>query len=206
MSDTLLAEYKERYDTVLEPIAGALESLIRDHVRDAKRVDRISARAKSPDRFVAKASKLNDDGSARYPHPFVQIQDQVGARVVAFYLKDVQRLSELLMKYFTPIEERLIVPDSESEFGYFGLHYVLVLPRDAVPKSILLADAPGFFELQIKTLFQHAWSEANHDLGYKPETPLDANQKRLMAYTSAQAWGADREFDRLAEELGVYTS
>ena len=81
-----------------------------------------------------------------------------------------------------------------------------MLPRDAVPKSILLADAPGFFELQIKTLFQHAWSEANHDLGYKPETPFDTNQKRLMAYTSAQAWGADREFDRLAEELGVYTS
>lgn len=203
MSDTLLADYKKRYETVLSPIARALEVLIKDHVRDAKRIDRVSARAKSPDRFVAKASKVNDDGAARYPDPYLQIQDQIGARVVVYYLRDVQRLRELLMKYFRPIEEQLIVPDSESEFGYFGLHYILVLPSDAVPKSIRLEDAPDFFELQIKTLFQHAWSEANHDLGYKPETPLDANQKRLMAYTSAQAWGADREFDQLAEELGV---
>lgn len=191
MSGTLLADYKARYKTVLSPIAAALETLIKDHVRDAKRIDRVSARAKSPDRFVAKASKLNEDGSRRYPDPYVQIQDQVGARVVVYYLRDIPRLSDLLMKYFRPIEEQLIVPDSESEFGYFGLHYVLVLPNDAVPKSISLEDAPKFFELQIKTLFQHAWSEANHDLGYKPETPLNANQKRLMAYTSAQAWGAD---------------
>ena len=41
-------------------------------------------------------------------------------RSVAFFLKDVQRLSELLMKCFTPIEERLIVPDSESEFDTSG--------------------------------------------------------------------------------------
>jgi ppGpp synthetase/RelA/SpoT-type nucleotidyltranferase len=203
MNDKLLPEYKARYETILSPIAGALEHLIKDHVHDMKRIDRVSARAKSPDRFVAKASKVNTDGRPRYPDPYVQIQDQIGARVVVYYIRDVQRLSDLLMKYFRPIEEQLIVPDSEWEFGYFGLHYVLVLPKDAVPKTICLEDAPTFFELQIKTLFQHAWSEANHDLGYKPENPLDPNQKRLLAYTSAQAWGADREFGQLADELGV---
>jgi putative GTP pyrophosphokinase len=59
---------------------------------------------------------------------------------------------------------------------------------------------PDFFELQIKTLFQHAWSEAHHDLGYKQEpgsTPLTSEEKRKLAYTSAQAWGADHMFDEL---------
>jgi putative GTP pyrophosphokinase len=203
MTEKLLAEYTERYNGVLQPIAYALECLIKDHISGAKRIDRVSARAKSPERFIAKASKVDADGRPRYPDPYVQIQDQVGARVVVYYLRDVPRVNDLLLKYFRPIEEQLIVPDSEWEFGYFGLHYVLVLPKDAVPSQIQLDDAPRFFELQIKTLFQHAWSEANHDLGYKPEAPLDSNQKRLLAYTSAQAWGADREFDQLAGELNV---
>jgi ppGpp synthetase/RelA/SpoT-type nucleotidyltranferase len=60
---------------------------------------------------------------------------------------------------------------------------------------------PQFFELQVKTLFQHAWSEANHDLGYKPgATPLSSSEKRQLAFTSAQAWGADHIFDELFKE------
>ena len=57
-----------------------------------------------------------------------------------------------------------------------------------------------FFELQIKTLFQNAWSEANHDLGYKPERELSKDEKRKIAFTSAQAWGADMIFDELSDK------
>jgi ppGpp synthetase/RelA/SpoT-type nucleotidyltranferase len=52
----------------------------------------------------------------------------------------------------------------------------------------------------VKTLFQHAWSKADHDLGYKPgsgSTPLTSHERRKLAYTSAQAWGADHLFDEL---------
>jgi len=53
----------------------------------------------------------------------------------------------------------------------------------------------------VKTLFQHAWSEAGHDLAYKPATPLSSLQKRQLAFTAAQAWGADQIFDALSREL-----
>lgn len=57
---------------------------------------------------------------------------------------------------------------------------------------------PEFFELQIKTLFQHAWSEAEHDLAYKPELgELDEVELRKLAFTAAQAWGADEIFEDL---------
>jgi len=53
----------------------------------------------------------------------------------------------------------------------------------------------------VKTLFQHAWSEAEHDLGYKPSGKLTSDQKRRLAFTAAQASGADLIFDEMFQEL-----
>jgi ppGpp synthetase/RelA/SpoT-type nucleotidyltranferase len=60
---------------------------------------------------------------------------------------------------------------------------------------------PEFFELQIKTLFQHAWSEAHHDIGYKAVRPLTSDERRKMAFTAAQAWGVDVIFEDLSQAL-----
>lgn len=200
MRDALAAKYANRYDKVLVPLAESLRELIEDYLRDQPRIDRVTVRAKGIDRFVKKAATLYG-GRPKYSEPLAQIQDQIGARVVVFYKQDVARVDKVLKKYFTAIEFRDVVPDSESEFGYFGHHSILVLPSDVVEQHIDRSMIPQFFELQIKTLFQHAWSEADHDLGYKHgDAPLTRNQKRRIAFTSAQAWGADLIFDELFGE------
>lgn len=108
------------------------------------------------------------------------------------------------MKYFRSIEDRKVVPELDSVFGYFGHHMILRIPGDVIGSGMPKVDLPEFFELQIKTLFQHAWSEAEHDLGYKPgENPLSSDQKRKIAFTSAQAWGADIIVDELFHERKV---
>jgi ppGpp synthetase/RelA/SpoT-type nucleotidyltranferase len=76
-----------------------------------------------------------------------------------------------------------------------------VLPEDLFEDDVNRDRAPTFFELQVKTLFQHAWSEAEHDLAYKPNKPLSSLQKRFVALTAAQAWGADQMFAQLNSEL-----
>lgn len=201
MLEELKLEYANRYDEVLVRLADSMRAHIEDYMRDQPRIDRITARAKSVDRFIKKAATI-DDGQPKYSEPLVQIQDQIGARIVVFYKQDVQRVDDIVKKYFTAIEFRDVVPDSESEFGYFGHHSILVLPSDVVEEDMVRSMVPKFFELQIKTLFQHAWSEADHDLGYKPGvTQLTADQKRRIAFTSAQAWGADLIFDHLFGEL-----
>jgi putative GTP pyrophosphokinase len=198
--EQLLAEYKRRFDTVLVHLANSLEKHIAGCLQGQPRIDRISARAKDIGRFVKKAS-TQMDGKPKYSEPLSQIQDQIGARIVVFYHSDVERIDELVKRYFRAIEYRKVVPDSESEFGYFGQHLILILPTDIIEDGMDKSLIPEFFELQIKTLFQHAWSEADHDLGYKPdEQHLTAGQKRRIAYTSAQAWGADQMFDQLFRE------
>lgn len=199
MTDVEIA-YKTRYADSLFPIAEGLQRQLNDILADEVRIDRISTRPKSVERFMAKANKLVD-GRPKYNEPLFEIQDQIGARIITFYQIDVARVSQEVLRYFRAIESRQVVPEREWEFGYFGQHHILLIPDDVIPKSIDRTLVPSCFELQIKTLFQHAWSEANHDLGYKPgELPLEADDLRQLAYTSAQAWGADRIFCELFQK------
>jgi putative GTP pyrophosphokinase len=200
-SDTVEASYLQRYEAVLKPLASAIAIHVAECFEGQSRIDRISARAKDVSSFVKKANKV-ERGVPKYSEPLDQIQDQIGARIITFYRSDVEALNVVVEKYFRAIESKNHVPDSEWEFGYFGRHHILVVPSDVIDDRWDNAMVPKFFELQIKTLFQHAWSEAEHDLGYKEGmSPLTLDQKRRLAFTSAQAWGADRVFDELFREL-----
>ena len=191
------AAYEERYYNFLQPTAQKLERLIGELIADSPRIDTVSARAKSIDRFCAKAKKT-ESGTLKYSDPLSQIQDQIGARIVTFYKDDVERIAVAVEEYFRAIEVQQIVPDTDSEFGYFGKHLILLLPEDVLDSEV---DSPiPFFELQIKTLFQHAWSEANHDLAYKANQDLSTLTRRKVAFTAAQAWGADNIFNELHNE------
>lgn len=194
--------YRARFLQVLQPLAIDLSAYIVESLEGEPRIDRVSVRAKSIERFIKKSENTDTKGNRKYEKPLVQIQDQIGARVTVFYKTDVDRIAGKLLPYFRTIEEKDLVPVSEWEFGYFGRHYVCHFPSEIIDPDWETENVPHFFELQIKTLFQHAWSEANHDLGYKPDgDALNSDQVRMMAFTSAQAWGADRAFDDLFREL-----
>lgn len=200
-AEELRTEYESRYTPILCPLAGRLAVQLQDHLTGVPRIDRVTARAKSPSRFLAKALKASEEGSAKYQHPFEQIQDLVGARVIVFYKQDVDAVSEVVERYYNSIERRGLIPESEREFGYVGKHFILALPDDLFDDGADRARMPTFFELQIKTLFQHAWSEAEHDLAYKPNVPMSSLQKRQVALTAAQAWGSDQLFAQLHSEV-----
>lgn len=196
----LMSEYSYRYREILVKMAEQLHGHITECLVDQSRIDRISVRAKTVNRFMEKAHLL-EGSKLKYSDPLVQIQDQIGARIIVLYRHDVDRIVDFVGKYFSAIENQKLVPESEYEFGYFGRHLVLKIPSDVVDEGLKESEIPSFFELQIKTLFQHAWSEADHDLGYKPgDTPLNSDQKRKIAFTSAQAWGADLIFEELFKE------
>jgi putative GTP pyrophosphokinase len=202
--DKIREKYRERFDSVLESLSQSIEDDLREHFAGKPHIDRISARPKSIERFIKKAMK-QENGRLKYNDPLNQIQDQIGARIICYYLSDVDAISAEVLRYFSRIEEKYLVPDSESEFGYFGKHFILHIPTDcSQPFLNKFEDSvvPKFFELQIKTLYQHAWSEASHDLGYKPPGELTGDEKRKIAFTAAQSWGADMIFNNLINQTG----
>lgn len=146
------------------------------------------------ERFLEKALK-SEGNSPKYPLPIFDIQDVIGARIVVLYLNEVEQLKRFLPTLLTLIEHKGLEPEEFSQFGYFGWHAIAHVPEEA--KLDQWDDKfPKFFEIQVKTVFQHAWAEAQHDLEYKEfGGPLRGDDKRLIAFAAAQAWGADNSFE-----------
>lgn len=195
----LKKQYEVRRERLLEPLALSLCHYLIENI-DYPRVDRICCRAKSTSSFMTKAHKLDESGKRKYNDPINEIQDQVGARIVTFYKSDVERIRDAVLGFCRSIEHKHHIPPTDNQFGYEGVHFILLLPRELITPTLENENLPRVFELQIKTLFQHAWSEAEHDLAYKGGFDLTREQQRKIAFTAAQAWGADQIFDELFQE------
>ena len=186
--------YKKRVP-ILNKIAKEIKQQLRDILHDIPRVDLISTRVKEASRFVEKANNVDlDSGEPRYKYPLDEIQDQIGARIVVFYKRDVDPVVEKILAEIRPVEDRKIESSVPEHFEYEARHFVCFIPHDIYENYKPPID---FFELQVSTLFQHAWAQANHDLGYKPFGKLAYDDRRRIAWVAAQAWGADEIFNEL---------
>ena len=100
-------------------------------------------------------------------HSLEDITDILGARIVCYFYDDVDVLGKQVEQSFDVDWENSVDKRKQmraDSFGYLSLHYVCSLPKDAgFPQE--LCDVR--FEIQIRTIMQHVWSEINHDLGYK---------------------------------------
>lgn len=137
----------------------------------------------------------------KYKHPFRELQDLIGGRVVVYYKSDVDKIETEIEKNFKRVEKIQIVPDDEKEFGYEGIHYILFSPNHIYNPHRDNINIPYFFELQIKTLYQHAWAQSEHGLGYKPGVVLPKVIKRKLAFLAAQSWGADEILEQLVKDV-----
>lgn len=197
--DALDGLYRERFG-LLEGLASNLAAAVRDHLASTSRVDDIRFRAKSPESFIDKVCVRRVDPP--YDAPLLEVEDQVAGRVNVFFLSDVERVRERLGDLFGAVEVSERRPAKVTEFDYEGLHSIYNIPPQVKPDGWEERDdLPATFELQVRTLFQHAWAEPQHDIAYKPNTELEFDERREVAWVAASAWGADQAFDRLAKIL-----
>jgi len=191
--EAIRADYEKRYPQLRE-LSERLEANVKGLLRGVPHIDRIYFRAKEPRKFVQKCAK--GAGSA-YEHPLSEIEDQVAGRVLVFFLDDIEAAVSLLRRHFTTVESVRKTPEKHDAFGYESFHCVFTIPPQVKPADWhLVSDPPVTFEMQVRTLFQHAWAEPQHGLGYKgdPATPREA--LRELAWAAASAWGADHAIQR----------
>ena len=194
--EALGARYRQNL-TILDQARERLESETRAALVGVAHVDRIAYRVKGGESFIEKAMDASSDPP--YSDPLVEIEDQVAGRIIVFFHADIEVVRERLTGTFNSIESSRRKPARDEEFGYESHHLVCMIPPQCVPQGWEARDdLPKTFELQIRTLFMHAWAEPQHQLGYKGSQDLPREVRRELAWIAASAWGADQAYGRVS--------
>lgn len=195
-SDRDVAEaYKARLH-LLDALAATLTTKVEEALDGVGHIDRISFRIKDVESFAAKAAK------PKYTDPLTEIEDQVGGRVITFFLDDIPIVRQRMDELFGAVEREEKQPAGPTQFGYESDHLIFVIAEHHKPDGwASVADMPKTFEFQIRTLFMHAWAEPGHDIAYKASDDSTREAERELAWVAASAWGADRALNSVARRL-----
>lgn len=199
--DAIREQYRARIG-LLDQLAQSLDTELRSSLSDVHNIDRIYFRTKGVESFVEKAAtRSDDDKDWKYQHPLEEIEDQVAGRILVLYRSDIKAVLTALNGRIRQAEREHRKPSSAKEFDYETTHMICLITPDLVSREwSALADPPQTFELQIRTLAQHAWSEPQHGF-YKTKTGLTPESLRKLYWAAASAWGLDSIWEDLRNEL-----
>lgn len=127
------------------------------------------------------------------------VTDLLGLRVAAYFEDTLEPLARLVEGRFAvdfrhSTDKQRFTDD--ARFGYRSLHYVCALPDGP--------DRNFRFELQLRTVLQHAWAEVEHDLGYQATNAVPEGLKRRFSRIASLLEIADQEFVAIKSALHDY--
>ncbi|HEX7960801.1 MAG TPA: hypothetical protein VF493_12840 [Terriglobales bacterium] len=198
-----ITEYQLRRP-LLELLASNLQAQTEQIVSTLEHIDRVYFRAKEVESFAKKAAALDESGRRKYALPLEDIEDQVAGRLLVFFRRDIDAVNEALLRSFNRAEHTRKAPKQHDAFAYESEHFVFVIPPQVLPTGWSeLTSRPTTFEVQVRTLFMHAWAEPEHDIAYKAKVPLTHDEKRKLAWAASSAWGGDAIFEQVLDSLAA---
>lgn len=194
-------EFCTRYPNAAADFLGAIEDVLSDA---GLTYDHVTARVKEWRSLRSKSRKRRPDGMLMYPHPWQDIHDLIGVRVTTYHSTEIPRIIEALTEVF---EVRRSVDKTaqtrvSGSFGYGSHHLILRVPPARVA-PVLQAYAGQEFEVQIRTVLQHAWAEFEHDIRYKRRGntgKLAPEVDRAFTLAAGLIELADQQFDLIAAQ------
>ncbi|MBE6244813.1 MAG: hypothetical protein IJG54_09350 [Bacteroidales bacterium] len=188
---SILQEYKDKHPQ-FEEAESKVISLLKHTFKDAGlHVASVESRIKT-ERSLA--GKLERKGQ-KYKS-LADITDVLGIRVITYYIDDVDKIATAIERMFevdweNSIDKRKI--HTIDSFGYVSLHYVCSMEG-----------FPYRFEVQMRTVLQHAWANLDHDTGYKSGVEIPKRYLRSMSRLAGMLELIDEEFSKIRSELTDY--
>lgn len=150
--------------------------------------------------------KLERSGTGR---EISDLTDLLGLRVITYFRDDVDRAATVIEKLFEIDPENSVdkgaMMDPE-QFGYLSVHYIAKLDSARAVLTEYRAYAGLWFEIQVRSILQHAWAEMEHDLGYKSESAVPRTTRRSFSRLAGLLEVADDEFMRIRSDLSSLQS
>jgi len=185
-----------------EEFTSRIDDLIKTILKNERiNYHQISTRLKEEDSLKKKIETKNEKYKC-----LSEITDIVGLRIITYFEDEVDKVAKIIEREFdvdpdNSIDKRIVDAD---KFGYQSLHYIVKCKEN----RCALLEWKKFknikFEIQIRSILQHAWAEIEHDIGYKGPSEIPQQEKRNFSRIAALLETADKEFVRLKMNLTLY--
>ena len=199
----ILDEYHRDYDIyqkLEQDVTDIITTLLEvNHIKISNMTLRIKSEEALKNKVLSKA---------KYNH-LDEITDILGCRIVTLFESDVDKIFSLLEKTFEIVEivdKRKKHRVNRIEFGYTSLHLVVKFTDSRCALVEYQKYKNILFEIQIRTVLQHAWAEVEHGLGYKSyfEPPMEI--KRKLNRLAATLEILDEEFESIRYSIALYNA
>lgn len=199
--DTIMNEYYQRieiYKKMKRDVEDIINTLIEVH---HIKISTMSLRIKTEQALRNKIISKN-----KYLH-LEDITDVLGCRILTLFETDVERILDLLEQTFEIceiVDKRKKNKPNRIEFGYNSVHMVVKFTDERCKLVEYQKYQDIRFEIQLRTVLQHAWAEVEHGLGYKSyyEPPMDI--KRKLNRLAGTLEILDEEFESIRYEIALY--
>lgn len=174
---------------------------IKEKITDYELLPEVQFRTKELLSIIKKVKKKQSEKDYTYHH----LKDKLGIRIICTFQEDLRIIDDFLQKFFTinAIEYKKEKLDF-NKLDYVSNHYdaQINLNIDEFKEYDKLGDFT--FEIQVRTLNQHAWSNTAHSLSYKQEKDLPPFLKRKVYRLLSLYEIADDEFSSVNKALKEY--
>lgn len=200
--DSILQEYRANLDLYREMATMLPQQLNRIFREASIVVAAIEQRVKSEESLKGKLELKGDKYESIY-----DITDIVGVRVISFYIDDIDKIASVIERLFDVDWENSVDKRKTHEidsFGYLSLHYICKVNKNTYFDPARPQINKIRFEVQMRTVLQHAWANMNHDTGYKSGVEVPQVYLRNLSRLAGMLEMADDEFSRIRRELSEY--
>ncbi|AJZ75472.1 GTP pyrophosphokinase [Candidatus Nitrosotenuis cloacae] len=129
--------------------------------------------------------------------------DLAGIRAVGYVRDDVDKIVKTIKENFDVDDAKSKDKSSElppDRFGYRAIHLICKIPTQRLALPEYKKFNSLYFEIQIKTILEHAWAEIEHDRNYKYKG-LSDDIKRDFYLTAGLLENADNQFDLITKRI-----
>ena len=196
---------KEAIDWYIEsrPIYKRLSSKVESLLSEVFESNNISyhivtSRTKTIESVRGKVSK------GKYERPEEEIQDFSGIRIITYVEDEVSKICDVIESIFEIDKENSSNKSDDlglDKVGYKSVHYIASLDANRLNLPEYKQYIGRCFEIQVRTILQHAWAEIEHDRNYKYAGKLPKDIGRRFKILSGVLEMADREFNNISNEI-----
>lgn len=174
-----------------EALGKLVHSFIQDKITDYEIIPEVHYRTKDLISIIKKIKKKKLEKDYTYNH----LKDKLGIRIICKFQEEMEIIDEFLKNNFE-------VKDVEykhehidfNKLDYISNHYDSKIKCSIKEFENSTEFEDLIFEIQVRTLNQHAWSNTSHSLSYKQEANMPPTLKRKVYRLLSLYELADDEF------------